>query len=59
MSAATLAAIELLTQLLANASKISAALQANPQGLTDEQWAQIKADNDAARAELVKAIQNS
>ena len=56
MSAGTLAAIELLNMLLLNAGKISAALQANPQGLTDEQWAQIKADNDTARQALVDAI---
>jgi len=56
MTPGTLLAIDTLAQLLVNAAKISAALQANPQGLSDEQWAAIKAENDAARQALVDAI---
>lgn len=54
-----LAAIDLLIALLNSAGRISvliAKAQAESRDLSEEEWGQIVADDDAARASLVDAI---
>lgn len=52
-------AIELLIQLGLQAGKISdaiAAAKAENRDISDEEWQQIRADNDAARAAFVATL---
>ena len=59
MTVKALAAIDLLIALLNSAGRISvliAKAHAESRDLTEEEWAQIVADDDSARASLVEAI---